>query len=221
MIAVGLDRTGPARHDSNMFRERQLARIAFGVVLLAGAIWLIATARARANDYGDGRSCADVLAAVWSGAVLAALVTRVIASWLPARPTSARLASASLTIPAAGVTLLLPISLHCLWFSCSDGLAGFDDWVWFCILLTGPAHLTFLLLTVMRARQLALGREPVAVATIYVWCVIMGSLPLPLLPSAVIAITGIPIAPLLWLMKPLARAELAGEPLPRAQLRRG
>jgi hypothetical protein len=162
-----------------------------------------------------------LLAHVWLAALIAAVVTRVVASLVPEAPISARLLHASVVVPALGIAVLLPLSLHALWFRWR-GLPGFDDWVWWSILLTGPAHLAFAAMTVRRAHDLAMGREPTSVVSIYGAAILLGSLPIPIVPSILVAITGLPILPLLWWMKPLIRREReALNGLPRAQASRG
>jgi hypothetical protein len=220
MFKTGLDVSLSATHDLNVFNypSRQHARIVFGLVLLAGAVRLIASSLvADPRDH----SSTGLLAWTWACAFAAALLTRVATYRVASQRSSLRLLAASLAIPAAGVALLLPISIHALWFASRGSIAleGFDGWVSLSMLCSGLAHLVFLALLVQRAIQLAYGRPTLAVGWIYLWPCIAGSLPFPVVPSIIVAITGLPILPLVSLMKPLADHERSAHTLlPRAQL---
>ena len=194
----------------------QAARVAFGAVLLAGAAVMVAKGRLHMST--EDAQTPGVIAWTWLVAAVAAAKTYAIASYLPPAGRRDRLLHLSLVVPAAGLALVLPLTLHLLWFQIVDhSVAGFDDWVGISILFAGFAHVVFALLASLRASQLARGVPAIPVSTIYFACVAAGSLPFPVVPSIIIALTGLPILPLLLAMKPLAAREReAPAPLPRA-----
>lgn len=197
----------------------QVARVAFGAVLLVGAAVLVG--KAQLHMSGDDAQTPGIIAGTWLLATAAAAVAYAIASYLPPAGRRDRLLQLSLVVPAAGIALVLPISLHLLWCVALDrSLVGFDEWVGLSMLFAGFAHVMFALLACLRASQLARGVPAVSASTIYFACVAAGSLPFPVLPSIIIALTGLPIVPLLLAMKPLAAREReAPAPLPRAIVR--
>ena len=194
----------------------QAARVAFGAVLLVGAVVMVA--KAQLHMTSDDAQTPDIIATTWLLAIAAGAVAYAIASYLPPAGRRDRLLQWSLVVPAAGLALVLPLSLHLLWCVVLDrSLVGFDEWVGLSMLFAGFAHAMFVLLACLRASQLARGVPAVSVSTIYFACVAAGSLPFPVVPSIIIALTGLPILPLLLLMKPLAAREReAPAPLPRA-----
>jgi hypothetical protein len=196
---------------------RQAARIVFGTILFIGAGAIVLR-----MPFGlFGHEIADVLAWTWLAAICGALATRVVASFLPSGSPSRSLLHLSFVVPAIGIALVLPLSLHLIYFVLFEGdLRGFNEWATYSMVFAGLAHVVFATLTAVRASQLARGKSPMGVGVIYAGSVAAGMIPLPVIPCLLIAITGIPIVPLLHLMKPLAARERAAlETLPRAVAR--
>lgn len=205
---------------------RRVGRIAFGVVLLIGAATLTTTAWS--GSLGPHRlprlDAARLIGLTWLAALLAGAVARAIAVRVPWSRGSEALFTESLTVPAAGIALVLPISLHVpLVLLIADGEA-FDVWVMASLWITGLTHIVFATLCVLRARQLVAGRPALAPRKIYVITLITSCVPFVVLyaiPPTLVALTALPFLPMLHAMERLVareRAELdavAGN-LPRA-----
>ena len=200
-----------------MFSSRaRLPLVVFGGALVVGMARLVALI-ATTSDAGGERDAAvvRVLGSTWLIAVGAALVLRVIARF--ARPIEDdRLRVASAVVPAIGLALILPLTVHLMFFAVRHEVQGFGDWTAIALVLTGPAHAVFATLAAFRAWRLVRGKPAMSPWAIYGLAVAAGSVPFPVLPSALIAITGLPIVPLLYLMKPVATRLAAEEPLPLA-----
>jgi hypothetical protein len=195
------------------------ARVVFGVALLIGAGWLV-TLAVRA-EHGDlARGLAEAIGEIWLAAIVAGLATHAVVRSFPRNHEGTSLLHASFVVPTAGIALLLPLTLHLL-VACVVGLVhnphDFDVWAGLSVVFTGPAHLVFAILATLRASALVRGRQPVSVKKIFWLTVLAGMLPMPIVPSLFIAMTAIPIVPLLHLMTRLAdRARAHPEPLPLA-----
>ena len=185
--------------DPRTATARQASRIAFGLVLIAGAIRLVAT----------GATHSDVtFQQTWLAAFAAAIAVRWL---LPARAQHDLLA-ASLIIPGIGCALIMPLSIQLI-----VGInGGWDDWVRTSFLYVGVAHVVFAALMAARGWTLAHGRDTVKVSSIYLIVVLAANVPFPVIPAAIVAITGIPILPVLFYMKRIADRERAAIALPTA-----
>jgi hypothetical protein len=197
-------------------RGQRVGRIAFGVVLLAGAglltHWL--------GTAGEPRS-ALVIVGAWA----AAFVAYAIAGKLGSRRALAHadeLATASLVVPSVGAALLMPLTLHLPFaLAMTRDLDGFDGWAELSVFLTGPTHLALAALVALRARQLARGTRAIRTTVIFLICVGVSCVPfgIYILPPIVVAMTGAPIAGLIELMESLAardRVKAVAEALPHA-----
>ena len=204
--------------DSRMI-ARQLARLVFGSILGIGAAVLLSRTQFRGGESSD--SLASVLEWTWLAAFIGGLATLVAASYVPFDWPARSLLHASFVVPAAGMALVLPLTVHLGYFvTFGNGLSGFDEWVGLSVLFTGVAHVVFAVMATVRASQLARGKPAISIGFIYACSVAAGMIPFPVIPSLLIAITGLPILPLLYLMKPLANRERAAlVPLPRAVAR--
>jgi hypothetical protein len=215
-----------ARSRSTPIFARRVARIVASFVLLAGVVAIVANAWAFANDRaGPELHTAELigftwLAAVVLGATAHGLVILVRPAWRPEA-----LLTESLLLPAGALALLLPITLHLL-VALALGSAGtdFDGWVLASTFITGLAHLLFAGLCMLRAHQL-LRREPaISPLRIFRAVVLTSCAPFAVLfaiPPLLVALTGLPLLPLLHAMAPRIErecAELAAMPglLPRA-----
>lgn len=184
-------------------RPRQLARIGFGAVLTLGFIqiaFVTATNRA-AHD------AAAWLGITWLAAIVAALGGYAFARTTP-RGTSERLHVASLVIPSVGLALVMPLTLHLGWIVVTGAhLRSFDEWFAMSMVFAGVAHVVFAVLAGYRARRLARGEEPMSVGFLYFVVVMCANIPLPVIPAAIVALTGLPMLPLLYGMKRYAKRE--------------
>src|SRR5262249_49841556 len=103
---------------ANQIFARQIGRLVFGAVLLAGVAWLIAALGMEAfAGFGPYKltprfPASEIIAVTWLAALAAGAAARAIAARrVSPRSLDARFA-ASLMVPAAGVALLLPITFH-------------------------------------------------------------------------------------------------------------
>jgi hypothetical protein len=166
---------------------RQVSRLVFGGVLLAGVAWLVAVLAMASFDGPEPLRVPlpDELAHLRPGQIvvvtwLAAIAAGTAARWLAARrggpPASDVRFAASLIVPIVGIALLLPITLHLPvvpWLTRYD----FDLWALASLWLTWHAHLVFAGLAALRARRLAAGRPALAPRAIYTATVLASCLP--------------------------------------------
>jgi hypothetical protein len=196
---------------------RRKSRIAFGAVLIAGAITLVASTQQRQGG------AALIVVVTWCAALAAGLATRVFAARGPDRD---RLGVAGLAVPIAGIALIGPLTLH-LPFALLGSPGAFDEWVVMSTWITGPAHLAFALAGSIRATQLARARPAWSPRSVYLITVLVSCVPFVVLyaiPPILVAFTGLPFLLILGAMEPLAareRDELAhdGHELPFAIVR--
>jgi len=216
-------------HTMAQLFARRLGRIAFGLVLLAGAAVLTAGAwagRSRGLD-GEWPSAAQIIALTWLAAALAGTAVRLLAARVRWSRDPEALFAESLMLPTAGIALLLPITLHVPVVLAISDSRGFDLWVEASLWITGIAHLAFAGMSVQRARRLVAGQPAVAPRTIYVVTVVTSCVPFVVLwaiPPLLVAITAAPFVPLLRYQQRIVereRAELAAvaQALPRAIVR--
>jgi len=221
--------------DPVQISARRIARIAFGAVLLIGVVALV-IALAHQTDlrwYRPARepsspSAAQVIGYTWLAAAFAAAVAHAIAAVLRLRLGRDALFLPSLIAPVAGAALLLPLTLHLLVALAIGTAREFDWWASISLVLAGPAHIAFLVLSVQRVRALAAGRRARTPGRIFAITVAVACFPIVLvvppglvIPAGLVAITGLPIVPLLYRMARVVareRAEIAAlsGPLPRA-----
>ncbi|NVB80138.1 MAG: hypothetical protein HOV81_17220 [Kofleriaceae bacterium] len=128
---------------------------------------------------------------------------------------------AALVLPAIGIALIAPLTVHAIvvllvnldhvatWSLLRHALEQFDGWAVASLALTGPAHVTFAALVGVRANRLAKGAIPVTVKTIYLATVIAACVPgiLVVVPPFVVALTGLPMLPLLYWMEGVAERD--------------
>lgn len=204
---------------------RRLARIAFGLVLIAGVAVLTHGAWGHHHQFGHGwPSAAQIVGMTWLAAALVAAVVRAIAARLPWSLAPETLFAESMMVPTAGIALLLPITLHLPIALMITDAHGFEFWVEASLWITGLAHIVFAVLAVRRARQLVAGVPAVTPWQIYVATLLTSCVPFVVLwavPPMLVAITAAPFLPLLGGMQRLVereRAELEAltRALPRA-----
>jgi hypothetical protein len=171
----------------NRIFARQIGRLAFGGVLLAGMTWLVASLVVSSfDDPGPVRlpgpaalahfSAGQVVVGTWLAALAAGTAARWIAMRRGGPPGSDTRFAASLIVPSVGIALLLPITLHLAvvpWLTRYD----FDLWALASLWLTWHAHLVFAGLAALRARRLAAGQPALALRAIYAATVLASCLP--------------------------------------------
>jgi hypothetical protein len=191
------------------------SRLAFGFVLMVGTGVLVDAV------VGDGHPRVNwheafsfplhawqLICGTWLVAALAALAGKLI----PDRGDRFRVAS--YVVPSMGVALLLPLTLHMPIALYVGDARSFDEWCMYSVFFVGAAHLAFALMAGARAKAIVEGREPLSVHTLYGVTVAMACVPglLVVLPVLIVAATGIPILPLLYLMERWGRhARFEGE----------
>jgi hypothetical protein len=198
---------------------KRVGRIAFGVVLLAGAAILVQ--RLASLDEPQSRR---VILTTWA----VAFAAYAIAGRLGSRRVldhAGELAVPALVVPSVGAALLLPLTLHMPFaMLVAPGAGAFDDWAVISAVITGPTHLVFAALAGERARQLAASdpaQSPLSPLKIYGICVAVSCLPFALLviPPFLVMMTGLPMLGGLALMDWLAardRLAATAEAVPRA-----
>ena len=196
------------------------SRLAFGVVMMVGAVVLVHNVLAFSRDHhavGDGHAwhAWQVIVGTWLAASVAALPGLLL------KDRGDHLRVASYVVPAAGIALLLPLTIHmpiALWLSDAN---GFDMWCVYSGIFVGVAHIAFALMVGLRARALVERREPIAVSTIYGVAIAMSCVPglLVVLPPMITAATGTVILPLLYAMERWTQRERENAALPMATLR--
>jgi hypothetical protein len=206
-------------HLLNMFETRvaaarRVARLVAGIILLGGAaslaLWGI-------SGHGDQQQPALLLlAGTWAVAAIAyATVRFVVTATYPehevARAFPMRFEFLSLAVPAVGIALLTPLTLHLPVALYAGGRAGFEWWAWLSIRLVGVAHLALGLLVAIRAHQLAHGRRPMGWQRIAGICTIVASVPwIILFPVPIlVGLTAIAMAPLALVMERVAARDRA------------
>jgi hypothetical protein len=205
---------------------RRVGRIAFGLVLLVGAAQIARTAwiGSLGNDRMLRFDAARTIALTWLAAPIIAILARAIAVRIRWSRGSEALFAESMMVPAAGIALLLPISLHMPVVLLASDAETFDIWVIASLWVTGVTHLVFASLCVLRARRLVAGLPAMLPRKIYVVTLITSCVPFVVLyavPPILVAITALPFIPMLHAMERVVsreRAELdavAGT-LPRA-----
>jgi hypothetical protein len=195
---------------------RRCGYIAFGLVLLAGMGAIVWRAL-----HGHPDDAGQNLALTWLGAVVTAALVWGIARIVKPIPGGDALLRASLVIPALGLACALPLSMHGLWALLIHSSAhAYDDWFDTSLRVVGFAHVVFMLLFAVHARQLATTNRPaMSIAGIYGWTVLASCVPLGMwiLPEVLTAITGLPILIVMLVFDEIAARERTALPaLPRA-----
>lgn len=208
---------------------RRLGRITFGVVLLAGLLYLLT------HGWLDVLEChrwhyhlhaALVLTATWGAAFAANFVVRVVATKLQLRDPSGRRFVASVVLPAAAIALVLPISIHMPFALLIAGASGFDQWFAISVVITGAAHVVFAFMVAMRGYQLVAGKRAWSPRRIYVLTIVTSCIPFVVLwtiPPILVALTALPFLPMLRAMERMVeeeRWEMRSSPemLPQARM---
>jgi hypothetical protein len=209
-------------------RGQRVGRIAFGVVLLAGAAILVhRLVMARPPSWDRPAAwAAYVIPATWAAAFAAYVIGGRIGS-RRALDHAGELAVPALVVPSVGAALLLPLTVHLpFWLALTRevhgfDVRGFDEWAALAGFLTIPTHLIFAALVALRALQLARGALAITPLRIFGICVGISCVPLAILvfPPMIVMMTGIPLLVPLSYMESLAardRERGAAEAIPCA-----
>ncbi|MBV8761243.1 MAG: hypothetical protein JO257_28355 [Deltaproteobacteria bacterium] len=205
------------RDPTSVVVARRLARIVFGAVLFIGAA-VLALRSAHDHDAGAAHALATTWAVAIGGWALVRLVVPITTRGAPAHDACL---TESLVVPAVGLALVLPLTVHGLWGLLVGWHArDFDEWCGLAVRAVGFAHVVFALLFAVHARQLSTTERPgVSIAAIYGWTVMASTVPFGMwiLPEAITAITGLPILIVLHVFDQIALRERTALPaLPRA-----
>lgn len=193
-------------------------RLMFGLVLMFGGVQLFVRAW---TGPAHGLHAAELLGTTWLAALGLGLVAAVAARWWR-RPIGL---ATSLAVPWIGLALVLPLSIHYVAGAATSGWSvdGFDEWASMSLHWMLPAHVTLAILMSLRMRELAAGTVPhphrgvLSLSAIY--GVVCGVAAIPLLvPAYYVALTGIPVIPLMRATDWIAAREHAGAALPEAHV---
>jgi len=210
---------------------RQLGRIAFGAVLLGGAIHLALSAVwcavPLAHRWGEAFHASRIIGWTWVIAIVANFVVSRLAAAARPRRRPEQLFALSLIAPTLGIAALGPITLHMTLVLPLWGNHVFDAWVFQSLIVTGFTHVVFATTSALRAYELVAGKPARTPRSIYVATVVASCVPFVILyaiPPVLVAITALPFVPLLHAMDALVaheRREIAAavHPLPQATLR--
>jgi hypothetical protein len=192
---------------SNHVYAMRVGRIVFGLVVAVGAIFVALNAGDIAKSEGAPRwHTPELIGGTWLVALLAAIVSYVYIGLGPCPKSPHALRKAALAVPSAGIALLLPITIHVIVMHDSS-VHEIDQWVAMSVLLTSHVHIVLALLVGSRALALANDERPVSIPVIYTITCLGALIPM-IIPMFFVAITGIPIIPLLLWMKRVARLDL-------------
>ena len=187
----------------------------FGVVAILGA----GTFVERLLRMGEPHA-AKTLAIIWLAALLAGWVFAQLAAVTARRVDIEDIFTLSWVLPAIGVALLLPLTLHIpVAIALGGNLNGFDAWAKISIAITGPAHVAFAFLAALRAARIAQGRPAMTCTRIYIVTIVVASVPFALLlfiPPVLVGLTGFAIMPLLERMRVMIERERDTTELPQA-----
>jgi hypothetical protein len=212
-----------------MFRNdepapRRAGMLAAGVVLLVGAGLVFAEVVGLRMFDGDERHrLAYLVLGSWVAAAVAGACTYAVVAFNPsasARPVGT---VGPFTTFCVGAALLAPITVHLIVLSLSGWEPRkFAEWAGIALPITATAHIAFAILVGSRAARLAAGRtDAPSVGSIFRTTVVVSAIPFGLLflmPPALVAVTGIPLLPLLYAMEKYALADRGAIMLPVARL---
>lgn len=200
---------------------RLVALAVFGAAQVYTAVRMVGLTRV-GDGLVDNDAMVELVSRSWPIALAAGLAGYIVARLLRLR-SSAHLRKAGYLLLAVGVALVLPLTLHLIWMAVVRGtVSTYGDWVELSVKFTGLSHIVFAGLTALRAWQLASGKPPLSIGIIYGCAAGAAMLPFPWLPPLIVAVTGLPILPLLYVMRPLAERDRAasGAALPTAIVER-
>ena len=223
-FSSGLDDAASRAHVLNMFNSteeantryaRAAGRIVFGVVLILGAATFVERLMRMEQP-----AAAKTLAIVWLAACFAGWLFSQLAAVTKQHVETEQIFTASYVLPAIGVALMLPLTLHIpVALAVGVDMHAFDDWARLSMFITGPAHVIFAILVARRAGQLAKGRPAISTARIFITTLVVSSIPFAVImfiPPLVVGLTGVAILPLLQRMPAIIERERGTYELPTA-----
>jgi hypothetical protein len=219
MFSSGLwvppDAGGPITSAANVL-GRRAGRIAFGAVLILGMAAQVYGALAASLAVGTVEGLTHsglLLAATWGLALVAYAAVRLGVSVAAPAPHGDAYLRKSLVVPAVGVALALPLSIHGVGFLVVGG--DFGSWVAVSLFVTGLAHLVFALTFGMRAAQLARGEARMTIRRIFLWSTCASILPIGffVIPVILTAVTGLFVLPALHAFDTIALRERDALPI--------
>jgi hypothetical protein len=206
----------------NTTAARRAATATAGVVLIAGAALMVATAFPRVFHIERlAHASYDLVFGTWSAALLAGALTYTIVRLSPTASARPMRPARPFVLLSVGAALMLPLTLHAIaglviW---SESARDFHQWIALSLMLTPTAHLMFAAIAGARAAQLANGQPAASLKWVYGVTVAVSAVPfglLYMLPPILVAITGLPILPLLRLMERYAAYDRNAIEVPRA-----
>jgi len=203
-----------SQDEANTRYARAAGRIVFGVVLILGA----ATVVERVMRV-DHPGAAKTLAIIWLAAMVSGWVFAKLAAATSRRIDVRDIFTLSYVLPAIGIALLLPLTLHIPVAIAIGELQSFDSWTQLSLAITGPAHIAFAVLAAVRAARLARGEPAMSSTKLYLVVVVVSAIPFAVMmfiPPLVVGVTGICIIPLVQRMRPLIERERGAYELPAA-----
>lgn len=204
---------------------RRTGFLAGGLALLAGDALLVCSM----VEQGLGHAIRGlphltahaVLLAMWPLAILVGLAVYLMTARRPALVREPA-ADTAFAVPAFAAALCLPATIHLALFAMLGAqLRDFDAWAAPAVALTAFAHFWFASYVGARAGQLARGELAITPRRIYWTTVRIAVIPGLLLlgiPCVLVALTGLPILPLMHAMERYAAYDRGTAWIPRAQV---
>lgn len=154
-------RTGLGPHDA-VVGGRRVGRVLFGAVLIGAAVVVVVSFLSMSRYTAADRGFAPqfLFAGAWLFALVASTVGRVVgAAWVRqrGRPIGDAGLFVSLAVPAVGISLLAPLSLHALVALFTTSPREFDEYARMASACVGHAHLVLAGLMVQCCWRLANG----------------------------------------------------------------
>jgi hypothetical protein len=196
-MSIDIDMAREAPMISSAEAARAVGRTVFGATLLTGTAVLVARLLTMRVP-----GAFETIALTWLAAIALGLAAKRLAkNSAPQVRDPVRRFDASFALPAAGIALVLPLTIHVVVASAIGVTArDFDDWARVSVAITGFAHITFALLAAIRANQLATERIAIGSWRIYFLTVFVSCIPfgvLFMIPPLVVGVTGLAIVPML------------------------
>lgn len=203
----------PAAADTRVLRHR-FVRVIVGVTLLAGVLGVIGAA------ITEHPVIAPDLLRIWPAAAIAGVIASCVAPLVVRRVAGDAWATSSIVLPATGIALLLPLTLHILAFHwAGESWASVDDWCGLAVAGTFVAHIVFAVLLGVRAVSIARsGKSALSVGELFLLTTLASAFPFFVLSMADTAVTGLLILPAISFVSWIAAREHAAlsSGLPRA-----
>lgn len=197
------------RSDARTLVAARAARVGFGAVLIVGAV--VAAHGAWHERDVLGYSIAAWFGVVWVAAFALGAVAWAIARLVP-EGRADRLVEAGVVVPAIGLALMTPLTIHLPFALGIDDEAGFSTWVQVSIPITALAHFALAWLSARRVRKIVRGELAATVPAILGNVIVVSMVPfvvLYLIPPLLVALTGFAYLPILYLQGAIAEREHA------------